>query len=113
MKLRNAKKRRPTCARCGKLIEESRRGKQAYCLACHAENMRRIRPKHSNLPEIARKKANTRSYANVYKRRGKLIKKPCERCGKVTSQMHHPDYTKPLEVKWLCRGCHLELHKNE
>jgi len=42
------------------------------------------------------------------------ISKPrvCERCGKeVTSiNAHHPDYSKPLNVLWLCIPCHHLLH---
>ena len=41
------------------------------------------------------------------------IKKPmkCESCRKVKPlQGHHPDYTKPLLVKWLCHHCHMKIH---
>ena len=24
--------------------------------------------------------------------------------------MHHPDYSKPLEVEWMCQRCHKRLH---
>lgn len=58
-----------------------------------------------------RAKDNARSYAGVYKRRGVLVPKPCEECGEPDSEMHHPDYSKPLEVVWLCRPCHHALHK--
>lgn len=44
--------------------------------------------------------------------RGKIIKpKKCTKCGReVLLSGHHPDYTKPLEVIWLCGSCHKLLH---
>jgi hypothetical protein len=49
---------------------------------------------------LARKRLN---YAIEY---GHIIKNPCERCGEFKVEGHHPDYTKPLEVIWLCHKCH-------
>ena len=43
---------------------------------------------------------------------GKIERQPCEHCGIEKSEAHHPDYSKPLEVKWLCKKCHVQLHKN-
>ena len=42
---------------------------------------------------------------------GKLKRMPCEVCGDVKGDAHHDDYTKPLEVRWLCRLHHAEVHK--
>lgn len=43
-------------------------------------------------------------------RRGHITRpSSCENCKKTCKpQAHHEDYSKKLEVKWLCRGCHLE-----
>jgi len=41
---------------------------------------------------------------------GKLNRQPCEKCGNVKSEAHHPDYSKPLEVVWLCKKHHCEEH---
>lgn len=35
----------------------------------------------------------------------------CERCGKQCRlDAHHEDYSKPLEVEWLCASCHSLRH---
>lgn len=84
-----------------------RRNGGGWCLECHARWMRENRPR---LSEEARVRANARSKAHVYLKRGKLERKGCEVCGGV-AQMHHEDYGRPLEVRWFCRAHHLELHR--
>ena len=41
---------------------------------------------------------------------GKLVKTPCHICGDVQVEGHHPDYSRPLDVVWLCRKHHNEVH---
>jgi hypothetical protein len=74
--------------------------------------MREFR-KTNPLTEIQRMKMNARSYAHVYLKRGKIEKKGCEVCCAFTVEMHHDDYSKPTEVRWLCRRHHMELHEKE
>jgi hypothetical protein len=57
-----------------------------------------------------RRKDGCRSYAQVYLKRGKLQREPCEVCGS-DAQMHHPDYSQPLVVFWLCRKHHHAFHQ--
>lgn len=52
--------------------------------------------------------ARTKLYNAV--RSGKLIRLPCEVCGDPKSQGHHHDYSKPLDVKWLCFKHHRLEH---
>lgn len=41
---------------------------------------------------------------------GKLREMPCEKCLDVRVHAHHDDYSKPLDVMWLCQKHHLEVH---
>lgn len=44
-------------------------------------------------------------------KKGLIKKSPCEECGKEDAEAHHDDYSKPLEVRWLCHKCHMEWHR--
>lgn len=39
-------------------------------------------------------------------RNGSLKKKPCF-CGQIKVEAHHADYSKPLQVQWLCKIHHV------
>ena len=71
--------------------------------------MREWRKTHPLTGE-ARCRDIARSYAHVYLRRGMLKRETCQWCGALDSQMHHADYSKPLDVTWLCKPCHKRLH---
>lgn len=43
-------------------------------------------------------------------RSGTLKRQPCEICGNPNSQAHHDDYSRPLDVRWLCFKHHREAH---
>jgi hypothetical protein len=45
-------------------------------------------------------------------RSGALVRPDaCSQCGVgCKPHGHHDDYTKPLELRWLCRACHLKHH---
>ncbi|KKN24249.1 hypothetical protein LCGC14_0896940 [marine sediment metagenome] len=44
-------------------------------------------------------------------RNGYIERKSCKECGNKKSEMHHSDYTKPLNVIFLCRIHHTEEHR--
>jgi hypothetical protein len=43
-------------------------------------------------------------------RDGKLFRLPCFVCGALKVEGHHPDYSRPLDVVWLCPIHHKEIH---
>jgi len=55
--------------------------------------------------DAARRKAYRARIAGV------LVPEPCEVCGAEKVDAHHDDYAKPLEVRWLCRTHHGEVHR--
>jgi hypothetical protein len=69
----------------------------------HSEENKRWRAKN---PE----KVKAHTAVNTATRKGKLARQACEVCGSEESHAHHDDYSKPLEVRWLCPLHHKEAH---
>lgn len=101
------------CSKCGVMHTRSHR----YCLKC-ANVIERARRKEkprrfADMDDAQLQKARARGAAKMAQKRGKLMPQPCEKCGIAKAEKHHDDYAKPLEVRWLCRTCHLAHHKAE
>jgi hypothetical protein len=61
------------------------------------------------------KKIKAKAHNLIHKaiKNNTLVKQPCSICGNKDSEAHHEDYSKPLDVIWLCRKHHLERHPKE
>ena len=59
-----------------------------------------------------RKKLRARRILRSAVDKGDIERGSCEVCGQNESiEAHHHDYDKPLDVQWLCRKHHAEIHK--
>ena len=115
-------------------------GLKSQCKTCHVEGSIRTRDadaarrrnrewmkSYSCRPEVLEKERtrssgrrlseswqhSARGELNAAVRRGKVVRpNKCSRCG-VTAvpHGHHEDYSAPLDVVWLCSGCHADLHR--
>lgn len=59
--------------------------------------------------EASPEKYKARTAVSNALRDGKLTKEVCP-CGESKVEAHHADYSKPLDVQWLCIKCHTGLH---
>lgn len=70
-------------------------------------------PRTSAAPPRQTDPINARAYWMVTEAiaGGKLVRGPCEVCATTKRvEGHHDDYTKPLEVRWLCTRHHQQHH---
>ena len=65
------------------------------------------RERYANDPEYRR-----RVLARVAATKAFPDGQPCEVCGEPRADRHHDDYDKPLDIRWLCRPCHIRHHVN-
>lgn len=103
------------------------RGFSYWCKDCccryHMENPNKIYKNRWNKEHMKLISLSSRNWAkkNPVKRwaegklyralmAGRVIKLPCEVCGDIKVQAHHPNYAKPLEVIWLCINHHRMVH---
>lgn len=86
---------------------ERRRGQTSARRASQLVQQKAARALH---PE----KFKARSAVSNAIRSGRLVRRPCRGCGSTSKvEGHHPDYSKPLDVVWLCDACHHAEHRVE
>ncbi len=63
--------------------------------------------------QFSTEKLKARIAVNHAIRDGKLTRPSvCESCfNERFTEAHHEDYSKPLNVEWLCKECHTNLHR--
>lgn len=80
----------------------------SLCRCCHALYKRN---RYQNL--VNRQKQLARSAAYRRLKKGIIVKESCKLCSNPEVEMHHPDYSKPNDIVWLCIACHNEIHSLE
>lgn len=101
--------RRGSCKECFRLSERIR------------DNARYRKRESQQRSESARIRARRRSKEKrvevnatqaIYRslKKGLITRGVCEICGETKVDGHHEDYSKPLEVRWLCRSHHKQIH---
>ena len=53
---------------------------------------------------------DARDKLNKAIRFGRIKRQNCAECDKSDAEAHHPDYSEPLKVVWLCSKHHKKLH---
>ena len=126
-----------TCRKCGEqrplddfyVHPKMADGHLNACKACVKGAVRADRRVNDRVREYDRKRGSRRPHAATQEYRaknpeayqahtavsnavrdGRLRKEPCLFCGEARVHGHHRDYSKPLEVVWLCAKCHHRLH---
>ena len=121
-----------TCTRCKETKDLSlfhrnssqKSGYAPHCKQCHkrAYPIRswNMTDKGMNSAKIATKawaernriKVNTYAKVRYHLSKGHIVKPDnCQQCNSINKlDAHHHDYSKPLDVEWLCRQCHKNAH---
>jgi hypothetical protein len=118
------------CRACGEVLPLTQFSKdgpllyKANCKPCYSaqrkkwqsyDNKKGTPPAPPSDERELKERARLRVEKKVH--RGSIVKPDaCEECGarpdeRWRIEAHHDDYTKPLEVRWLCKSCHMEADK--
>jgi hypothetical protein len=103
------------CKGCEKIYNANYRAKNRDKLRKYDKDRGNSRRNISSINKYKEKYPKKIYAQNMIKRaikQGKLFKEDCSNCGsKEHIHAHHDDYAKPLNIRWLCAGCHRQWHE--
>jgi len=118
---RNGKYRASYCKDCHykrymKWVITNRKINIKNCKKWRQENKEKwskiLRTQYKKQHKLDPHKLNSRSALQYAVTTRRVIKRnSCEICHNGPTHGHHEDYSKPLEVIWLCQNCHKSLHQ--
>ena len=71
----------------------------------------RFRVKRNDWKKKNKRKKQAHEMVLYHLGKGTLKRSPCSVCGSLKVDAHHCDYSKPLDVMWLCRAHHMQWHR--
>lgn len=90
---------------CGNIVEDVPHLRHKNkCRECYQKEMNEYNGNPENFEKIAARQKFSQLIIS-----GKIAREPCQVCGKP-AQPHHPDYSKPFQVAWLCASHHGKVH---
>lgn len=125
------------CCTCGKELKGNEfyftknraTGRGRKCKYCVSQKFKKVFASDAEVRRRKYRKVNDRDRVNGRRRAKYLIEKSlksgtivrpktCELCGKPCKpEAHHPNgYDTPdkaLDIKWVCRDCHVSIHKDD
>lgn len=106
-----------TCEDCGReyLIKDARPRYRRLCKSCCGANGRKRLNELFHTPESTKsERVRANGLVNMRIRRGSMERpSACQMCGKSGKvDAHHPDYSQPDLVAFLCRSCHMLSHRD-
>ena len=86
---------------------EAKRAKERRYRDAHRDSRRAeyVRYREKNADKVKARLAVSSALKS-----GALSREDCRVCGERRSEAHHDDYSKPLDVTWLCNVHHRERH---
>lgn len=101
------------CKRCTRADNRENRAKKHERYAAYEQERNRQSERKEKKLEYQRRRRERSPHKDAARdavgraiRNGSLNREPCSFCGNPKSQAHHHDYSKPLDVTWVCFKCH-------
>ncbi len=115
IKKRIRPKQETICKLCGKSFmartDKLKMGCVKFCSRrCTAIFGRRTQLNQRKYKMLTKKDKATYKEVRKALNNGIIKRMPCQECGQADTDAHHEDYSKPLDITWLCRSHHNKRH---